>query len=79
MEDTQIHTNTHQFILKCRGYLKGWTLLNLPWLPQVQLEKWPVATHPNSDMAGWPSLLKLLCPVLLPKVMAILYLLFPSS
>jgi hypothetical protein len=46
-------------------------LLNLPLLPQAQSGKWPVATYPNSYMAGWLSLLHLLCPILPPGVMVI--------
>lgn len=46
-------------------------LLNLPLLPQTQSGKWPVATYWNSYMACWLSLLQLLCPILLSRVMAI--------
>lgn len=69
------HTYTRQLIFKCLGYLKGpskGTPKSSPATP------WPVKNAASGyplefSHADWLSLLRLLCPILLPPVMAILF------
>lgn len=64
----------HQLTLKCFGYLKGWTLLNLP-LPVMEMASGHLS---KVHMVGWLYLLPMLHSLLFPPVQAILLCLSTS-